>query len=284
MNREEMLDRIGGFGLNLYDAAVMDDDGISLRRYQPCNYCNNSYSVAKAFTMTAVGLLYDDGLLSVEDAIPRFFPEWEARNQKWADVRVEHALLHRIGFAEDFLDVDEDAPSFLEKHRGGDYLSLVVQEPLGYPPGTHYAYSDTAYYLLSRIVSIAGGANIDELLRTRVLNPMGFGPVAWSRCPAGYPMGATGLYISAMDMVKLPWLYLNGGVYGGRRLISEEWVRQALELGYEFQPVHGTRLIGKGGINCQMTLFSPDRRFAVAWHAYSPNGSDRRLVQWLAEI
>ena len=50
----------------------------------------------------------------------------------------------------------------------------------------------------------------------------------------GYPIGATGLYITTEDMLKLGILYLNNGVYLGKRYVSEEWVRLVISREYEF--------------------------------------------------
>lgn len=283
MDKQKMLKKMGEFGMNLYDAAIMDESGIEQMRYQPSNICNNSYSVAKAFTMTAIGLLQDDGILTTQSRITDFFPEWEEVNPGWTQVTIENALQHRIGFADGFIDVDEDTPSFLADDRNYDYLSIIRDEKLGYAPGSHYAYSDSAFYLLSRIVSKACGKYVDEFLRERLILPLQFGSIAWSRCPLGYPMGATGLFVSARDMVKLGWLYLNDGVYNGKQVVSSQWVKQTIEKGYEFKPVNGTRLIGKGGINCQMVLFSPESKFAAAWHGFTPNKGDREMIDWLAE-
>ena len=110
----------------------------------------------------------------------------------------------------------------------------MLSHPLAYLPGTLYYYTDAAYYLLSRLVSLIAGENVDSLLLHRIHRAMRFRELAWSRCPHEYPIGATGLYISAEDMVKLGALYLNGGVYEGKRLLSEEWVRKVIASEYEF--------------------------------------------------
>ena len=69
MNFEEIICSIARLGLNLYDFAMYSDGRIQTHRFQPCNNCNNSYSVAKAFVVTAVGLLWDDGKLNVTDSL-----------------------------------------------------------------------------------------------------------------------------------------------------------------------------------------------------------------------
>ena len=60
MNKLEQMLR--GEEWNLYELAVMTDAGAEFYRAQPSNMCQNSYSVAKAFTMVAVGMLCDAGI------------------------------------------------------------------------------------------------------------------------------------------------------------------------------------------------------------------------------
>ena len=280
---ESMIEGIKRLNLNLYDLALYTNDGIRVHRFQPCNNCNNSYSVAKAFVMTAVGLLWDDGLLNVTDPI---FPLFAGvcppdTDPGWRLATVEHALTHRLGFDKGFLDIDtEDVTAYSTD----DYLSIVLSHPLAYLPGTYKQYSDAAFYLLSRLVSRAAGENVDSLLLRRIFQPMRFHEVAWSRCPHGYPIGATGLYISAEDLVKLGVLYMNGGVYEGRRLLSEEWVQKSIAQEYEFTMMTHNGLIGKGGMYGQALVFSREKRFAVACHAHEENRAGQRLIEYLDGI
>ena len=99
------------------------------------------------------------------------------------------------------------------------------------------------------------------------MNVMDFKEFAWSVCPEGHCIGATGLYLRTEDMVKLGILYLNGGTWNGTRIISEEWVRTVLEKGYEIKP-RGKGWYGKGGMRGQMLTFNPALGRAVAWHAF----------------
>lgn len=262
MNFQSIIRKLEESGANLYDFALYtESEGIQSHHFQPSNRCNNSYSVAKAFTMTAIGLLWDDGLLKVSDSLGQIFhaPEWN-------DVNIEHALTHRIGYGQGHLDIDVEEVS---SYPTDDFLQLALSYPRPYAPGTHYQYTDAAFYLLSRVVDHVSGEKLDSLLWRRVLKPMRLQEIAWSRCPHEYPIGATGLYISSEDMVKLPALYLNGGVFNGQRLISEAWVNLALERGYELHPMSGS-LYGKGGMNGQAIAFSREKGFAAAWHSFDP--------------
>ncbi len=270
------MECIAAWGRNIYDAAVLSGQGLTARKFQACNTCNNSYSIAKAFTMTAIGLLQDDGRLKVEDPISQFLPLTHGCAKVWHSVTIEHALTHTIGFTAGFLDIDlEDVQSYPSP----DYLDIIFSHPLAYQPGTHAVYSDAAYYLLARIVLAAGGKELDEVLRERLVNPLEFRQIAWSRCPLGHPIGATGLYVSAEDMVKLGWLYGNGGKWQDRQILSEYWVKQALRRGYEFRPVQNTRLYAKGGLFGQMLLFDPEQHLACGWHSFDAESSNKPLLE-----
>ena len=267
--------------LNMYDLALYTPEGVRTHRFQPCNRCNNCYSVAKVFIMTAVGLLWDDGLLEMSDPLSKHFDLPEGADPGWRLATVEHAMTHRLGFSEGFLDIDVED---MTRYPTDDYLSMVFDRPLDYVPGTHMQYSDAAFYLLSRLVDHVSGERADRLLYRRVFRPMGFGEAAWSRCPRDYPLGATGLYMSAEDMLRLAVLYLNEGVHEGRRILSREWVRRVIAREYEFSTLTPGGLIGKGGMYGQMCAFSREQHFAIAWHGHMDDACGEKLIGYLDSL
>ncbi len=244
----------------------------------PCNPCQNSYSVAKAFTVTAVGLLYDDGKLDVSEKVTGILrAEFPADgDERWHTATVDHALRHSLGLPGGFLDIDVCDPTAF----GRDYLTYLFRAPPDCAPGTRRCYTDGAYYLLSRIVEKKAGMPLDLFLWQRLFFDLGFYEVAWSRCPMGHAMGATGLYIRAQDMVKLGELYRTGGTYRGKRLLSEDWVRKTLSAPYELSYNEGGRSFSKGGMCGQNLLVVPAQNRAVAWHSYE--GVDNGvLTRWI---
>ena len=266
-------------GLNVYFIAEGDREGnIRLERHVPANPCCNCYSVAKAFTVTAVGMLYDKGLLTPQTRVADVLGDKLPANAdpKWQEVTVHHLLLHQAGFADSgLLDIDcDDASAYGTR----DYLSLVLSAPLATIPGTERNYTDAAYYLLSRIVERVSGTDLADLLRPVLMDTMDFKEFAWSACPQGYSMGATGLYLRTEDMVKLGILYLNKVMWKGTRVISEEWVDLVLKNGYEFKD-QGGGWVGKSGMNGQMLTFHREKGLAVAWHAYDRRAKHDRMIR-----
>ena len=284
MDFERICQDIADIAFPLYDLAIYKNGQIYEHRFQPCNICNNGYSVTKAFIVTAIGMLHDDGLLDVKRPLRDYMADLMPPDLDpiWDQVTVEHAMLHRIGFDEGFLDIDvEDASQYPTQ----DFLDMVFRHPITHQPGEHRQYSDAAYYLLSRLISCVSGQKADTLLNHRLLAPLKFREAAWSRCPQDYPIGATGLYCSSADMVKLPALYLEGGLWQGQRIISEAWVNTVIDNGYEFTPKSPNGLIGKGGMYGQMIMLSREKQFAVAWHGFNTDSEKgRRLNEYIDQL
>ena len=149
----------------------------------------------------------------------------------------------------------------------------MLTYPLVYTPGTDSKYSDGAFYLLARVVEKKTGEVMDNFLWRELLWPMGFQEMAWSHCPKGHAMGATGLYISSEDMAKLGLVYLNKGIYGGERVLSEEWCSIAVERGYAFEWDESHTIYFKGGMCGQKLIVAPAQNRVVALQAYGANSN-----------
>lgn len=235
---------------------------------QPASRCQNIYSVAKPFVVTAIGMLEDEGKIDTEDLVyPIFEKQFPSEyDAKWKRVKVSDVMRHRAGWDRPgFLDIDAEDPRTWSSE---DFLQIVLSAPLAHEPGEQSVYSDAAFYLLSRVVSEKSGQRLDDFLRQKLFRPMKFAEYAFSTCPDGYPMGATGLYISAEDMAKLGQLYVQRGVYDGKRLLSERFVDKVLARGFEFHPVNHAHAYGKGGMNGQFLYFNMDTGRVIAIQSF----------------
>ena len=262
-------ERVRAAHLNLYTLVEADAGGASRTEVvTPSNPTFNCYSIAKAYTVLAVGLAYDRGLIApetrVKDVLGRYFPA--SYDANWDRVTLHHLMTHGAGFGRGLLDIDaEDARKWNTK----DYLAIVLATPLPFEPGTHFQYTDASFYVVSRMLSEVTGKSVLDLLRPVLFDVMNYGEIAWSTCPQGYPMGATGIYLRTEDMVKLGVLWLRDGDWFGQRVVSREFVRLTEERGYEFNPMTGDgKWIGKGGMRGQMLAYNREKGLAVAWNAY----------------
>ena len=232
----------------------------------PSNPTCNCYSVAKAFTVLGIGLLYDKKLLTPDtllcDVLKKHLPS--NIDSKWLKVTIHDVLKHKIGFGCGLLDIDCDDASL---YPTSDYLSIVFNTKLTYEPGTVSQYTDAAYYILSRVVFELTNLDLSDLLRPILMEKMRFKEFAWSKCPYGFSIGATGLYIRTEDMVKLGILFLNKGIWKEERIVSEEWINLVIENGYEFHHL-GNGWYAKGGMRGQFLMFNFEKGKSIACHSF----------------
>ncbi len=237
----------------------------------------NTYSVSKAFVVTAVGLLYDASLLSPDEKLVNILKKHLCNiNPEFEALTVDDALKHRMGLECGYLDIDVMHPSAY----GTDFLNNVFSAPPVCPPGTKSIYTDAAFYVLARAVEERCGMPIENLLWEKLFTPMEFSEAAWSKCPMGHAMGATGLYISTRDMAKLGELYLNDGIFNGKQIISASWAEIVRSRGYELCPCSKNGSYGKGGMYGQMLIVNSKKHRVVAWHAFE-HKSLSPLIDWV---
>lgn len=244
----------------------------------PANRCQDGYSVAKAFTLTAVGLAYDKGIMSPDEKIVDIFadelPE-SGMDERWNMNTVDYALNFRIGLSSHAFDID------VEPYRtyGDNFLHYIMTCPLVYEPGTERRYGDGAYYLLARAIEKKTGISLEEFLRDN-LKPLEFGEFAWSHCPQGHVMGATGLHLHTEDMAKLGMLWLRNGKVHGQRLLSEEFINLAKSREYCFYKDDSGKIMYKGGMCGQgvFVIYSQNRTFAYS----SYGGNTDKILEFAA--
>ena len=195
-------------GKCLFDASVPGfDTGLA----------HATFSMCKTVTALAVGMLVDDGKLSLSDKIYRFFPEYTPNllQGRQRALTVSHLLTMTSGvvFAEVGAAVETDyAKSYFE--------SAVKNEP-----GTTFAYNSMNSYILSAIVCRVTGKSLMAFLTERLWEPLGIRDAFWEKCPKGIEKGGWGLYLSPYSMAKLGLLFLGSGAYKGKRIVSEAWIR-----------------------------------------------------------
>ena len=179
------------------------------------------YSVSKSWTATAVGLAVNEGLLKLDDCVVSFFPN-EIPDEPSAFLRemtVRHLLTMTSGHAEDSLDVLASNVDNPERA----FLAI----PIKYKPGSRFVYDNGATYMLSSILASVTGESLLDYLRPRLLEPLGISGISWARSPLGVCGGGWGLYVSTEDMLRFGILYLNQGVFGGKRILSDRWIDEA---------------------------------------------------------
>ena len=124
-------------------------------------------SISKQFTAAAILLLVEEGKLTLDDPVSRFFPALT----RAGEVRVRDLLNHTSGYR-DFWPQDY-VPAFMLRPMTVERLMRDwAMQPLDFAPGTQYQYSNTGYAIAGAIVEKVSGQPLFDFLRQRIFAPL----------------------------------------------------------------------------------------------------------------
>jgi CubicO group peptidase (beta-lactamase class C family) len=93
-----------------------------------------------------------------------------------------------------------------------------------YDPGTHYAYCSANTNLVGGALTTATHTWLPELFDRSVARPLQFGRYYWNLAPNGEGYQGGGARVRPRDLLKIGQLWLDGGVWNGKRIVSQDWV------------------------------------------------------------
>ena len=124
-------------------------------------------SISKQFTAAAVLMLAEEGKLSLDDKLVRWFPDLTRANE----VTVRELLSMTSGY-QDFWPQDYVMPRMLEPVTAQEILNDWAKKPLDFDPGTKWQYSNTNYVIAGMLVEKVAGMPLMQLLQQRVFGPL----------------------------------------------------------------------------------------------------------------
>jgi CubicO group peptidase (beta-lactamase class C family) len=191
-----------------------------------------SWSVAKSFTSTLIGIAYGSGAIAkLEDPVVKYVPELASSAYK--DVTVEQALQMSSGvkFIEDYSVPQSDIARFVNEGvspgKANQWLTTLTEKAA--PPGTKFNYNSAETQVLGWIVKNATGQSPSKLLSDRIWQRAGMEDDAEWVLDAPNGMEVTGMGINARlrDYARFGLLMLNDGVHEGTRVLPAGWAERA---------------------------------------------------------
>ncbi len=190
-------------------------------------------SAGKTFSTSLVGAAIAHGArLSVKTPVYAAFANYRSfanPDPRKQQMTVEHLLTMSSGLACD--DDDESSPgnedTMHSQTAQPDWYKYALDLPLQHPPGEFAAYCTATINLLGGVLRNATGSWLPDLLRQYITEPLDFRRYHANLTPTGEGYLGGGLYLRPRDFIKLGQLFLQGGVWRGRRVVSKDWAERA---------------------------------------------------------
>ena len=181
-------------------------------------FLHRMYSVTKSFVSIAIGFCQQDGLLSLEDALESYFPEYSTE-----PCRHSSTILDMLQMKS---DVDYRSKWFRE--HDGDRAAYYFRMAADKDPDTLFFYDSAGTFMLGALVEKVTGKELLTYLREKFLDDIGFSGEAYIlKCPGGYSWGDSGLVCTARDLWLFARFVLNKGTWEGKRYLNEAYLTAA---------------------------------------------------------
>jgi CubicO group peptidase (beta-lactamase class C family) len=186
-------------------------------------------SVTKTVTTTLVGIAADQGKLRLDAPVLSFFPN---RTHSHRDARKERITVADLASMTSGLacTAANGEPTLREMTESADWVQFALDLPMAADPGATFAYCSPATHVLSAILTQATGMSELDFAKQVLFGPLGITDVVWPADPQGITHGWGDLCLEARDLAKLGQLWLNGGRWNGKQVVSRAWVEAATEV------------------------------------------------------
>jgi len=183
------------------------------------------HSVTKSFTSALIGIALDKGYLnSVDQKLVDFFPEYitDESDPMKKEISLRHLLTMSAGFK-----WNDRGPSMRNWYLSSNWVKSAIQLPQENTPGDIFNYNSSTSHLLSAILSKSSETSTLDFAKQYLFEPLGIQSAYWHVDQQGYNIGGFGLGLSARDLAKFGFLYLNNGYWNGQSIVSEIWVKES---------------------------------------------------------
>ncbi len=197
-----------------------------------------SFSAAKSFVSTLVGLAADQGLLEVTDPVTAYLPELAERDERFADITVEDLLTMSSGlhYTEQGLPWSDDALTYY----GTDLRELALSRTtVDEPPGRTWRYDNFHPLLLGMVLERVTDMTVSDFMAENLWQPLGAeADATWSLDSeaSGFEKMESGVNARPRDYARFGLMMLHGGRWNGQQIVSRDWVRRATAASRETDP------------------------------------------------
>ena len=226
----DLMDFVKSEGNNTQSAILIRGSSIIAEYYADKSDKDSivtSWSVAKSFTSTLIGIAIDEGYInSIEDPITDYLPEWKGQDQD--KILLKHLLSMRSG---------------MEDHGFVYFVNDMVSHSLDRdpirPPGTAFRYSNEDSMLLGEIVQNATGISFQEYADKKLFNLIDVDETWWTD-QEGSTISYASIDMTPREFAKFGLMIAQEGSWQGQQIVSSNWVELATSkyddlMSYGFQ-------------------------------------------------
>ena len=261
------------------------------------DFLHRMYSVSKCFVSLAVGFLVQEGKISLDDPMEKYFSN-ELKNQPDENLHIQ-TIRHMLMMATAKTPkkwLDEPHPDRVQQYFENDTTQSR-------PSGTLFQYDSGASFVLGALVERLTGKKLLDYLRDCFLDEIGFSKDAYLlSCPGGHSWADSGLLCTANDLLLVAQFVLNEGRWNGKQLLDSSYIKKATKkqidnsilnteewdthgYGYQFWRTHDNSYFFNG-MGCQFAICVPDKDLIFIYNGDNQGrpGAEKLIIDNFFEL
>lgn len=184
------------------------------------------HSCTKSVMSALVGIAIDKGFIKgVHQPVSDFFPgkTFQHMDDLKKSMTLEDLLMMASGL--ECRDSYRHLWVGLRRMRQSlDWAQYVMDLPMAEPPGEKFEYCNGVSHLLSVIIQRTTKTRTVDFAKEHLFGPLGITDIGWQTSPLGIDVGYGQMRLTPHDMARFGWLFLNNGLWDGKRIVSRSWV------------------------------------------------------------
>lgn len=288
---EQFLRTLDNAHLATHDILIARGNSIVFEKYiSPFTekFLHREYSVTKSLVSLAIGFALDDGLLSLDDPMSKFFQK-ELEGQTDTNFR-QQTVRNMLMMATAKPVFDWPAPEY---DHWDDCVKMYFQNALpgSRPGGSYFEYDSTGSFVLGALVERLTGMRLFDYLRVKLFDKIGVSKeIKILSCPGGHSWGDSASLMTARDLFLIARFVLNGGSWNGEQLISPSYIHDATSklIETDNNPLHSQierngygyyiwKSYGEGfffnGMGCQYAVCVPEKDLILIYNGDNQGNS-----------
>lgn len=217
------LTRLEKCQLPLHSFILMKDDAVVAETYYApykADTQHRMFSVIKSFVSIGIGLLEEEGKLSLDDKIVSYFPE-KLNGEP-------HPYLAQMTIRDVLMMSSCHAQTTYKFAGCTDWTGSFFTTKPSHVPGTTFSYDTSATHTMCALVEKLSGKSILDYLKDKFLNEIGFSEESYVMVTEyGESYGGSGLMCTPMDLLKFIRVIANDGKFNDKQLLPEAYVKAA---------------------------------------------------------
>lgn len=206
-------------GLTVVDAYFYPYDGSTV---------HDLASVTKSIMPSLLAIAAEQGKLELDAPVLSFFADREIANRDALKERMTIRHLASMSNGLESVCKENDEGTLAAMVATSNWMQFSLDRKMTHEPGSYFCYDSPGMHLLSGVLQQATGMTALEFARRNLFTPLGIENVLWESDAQGYNDGWGDIYLHPHDMAKIGYLWLHGGEWQGKQIISRQWIEASV--------------------------------------------------------